>query len=108
MSRPGVMLYFDMVPALQYLNYEQKGRLLDAILRYAEHGENPGFDDPMLNMAWYFVVSRIDKDGEVYDGKIEQRRYAGYCSAAKKKELTPLPLDEWRELTAEEQKRLMQ
>lgn len=100
--RPGVMIYFDMMPAMKFLSYEQKGRLLEAILKYAESGEEPYFDDPMLGMAWYFIAPRIDKDGEVYDEKVEQKKYAVYCREAKKKETTPLSFEEWRQLPEEQ------
>lgn len=64
MNRPGVMIYFSLRPALKYLNDEQLGQLLKAILDYPEHGEQPDFVDSLLGMAWSFVVSGIDRDWE--------------------------------------------
>ena len=102
MPRPGVMIYFDMAPAMKFLSFEQKGRLLDAILQYAESGLEPDFDDPMLGMAWFFVVNRIDKDGEAYEEKVEQKRYAVYCREAKKNGATPLAFEEWKQISEDQ------
>ena len=44
----------------------------------------------------------LDKDGEVYDEKVEQKKYAVYCREAKKKETTPLSFEEWRQLPEEQ------
>lgn len=76
MNRPGVMIYFSLRPALKYLNDEQLGQLLRAILDYAECGEVPDFLNPLLAMAWSFVVDRIDRDWESYQQKVEKRKYA--------------------------------
>ena len=60
-KRPGVMLYFDLRPSLKLLSTEDRGRLFDAILDYAELGVVPELDG-MLAMAWEFIRPRIDKD----------------------------------------------
>ena len=106
-SRPGVMFYFDIRPAIKFLDNEQKGQLFDAILEYGEYGNLPDFTDPLLSMAWAFTLPRIDRDAEAYDDKIEQRRYAGYCSASRKKKIEPISYDEWKELTEEARKQLI-
>ena len=62
-DRPGVVLYFDVLPALKYLDVKQKGRLFEAILEYAENGKAPDFsDDPILGLAWCFIGPRIDRE----------------------------------------------
>ena len=100
-ERPGVILYFDVRPALRYLNYEQQGRLFEAMLDYGENGTLPNFEDPLLGMAWSFVQPRIDRDGVSYGLVVEQKKYAGYCSAAKRKKLVPISFDEWKDLPEE-------
>ena len=105
--RPGVLFYFDIRPALKFLSDEQNGQLFVAILEYGEYGTLPNFEDPLLNMAWSFVLPRIDRDAEAYDDKVEQKKYAGYCSAAKRKGLEPIPSDDWKALSDEERKRLL-
>lgn len=62
-DRSGVVLYFDVLPALKYLDVKQKGRLFEAILEYAENGKAPDFsDDPILGLAWCFIGPRIDRE----------------------------------------------
>lgn len=107
-DRPGVVLYFDVLPALRFLNYEQKGRLYEAILVYGESGKIPDFsEDPMLGMAWCFVGPRIDRDGESYTEKQEQKKYAVYCREAKKNNMVPLTFEEWKLRTDDERKSLL-
>lgn len=106
MSKPGVVLYFDILPALKFLSYDQKGKLFEAILEYGESGKSPDFaEDPLLGMAWCFVGPRIDRDGESYGVKAEQRKYAVYCREAKKANVSPLSFDDWRKSSEDERKR---
>ena len=75
-QKPGVMIYFDLRPCLQRLTNEQKGALFSAILNYAENGVLPELDDIAVGVAWDFVKPRIDRDTEVYAGKIVKARAA--------------------------------
>ena len=79
-KRPGVMLYFDIRPALQRLSDEARGRLLTAIFDYGEFGVVPNFSDDLLAMAWDFIQPRIDADAEKYKTRCNQA-----SSAAKKR-----------------------
>lgn len=83
-ERPGVMLYFDLEPALKMLDDSQCGRLLKAIFRYAHYGENPEFDDALLSMAWSFVKNAVDRDNERYETTIRERKIAGIKSDFKR------------------------
>lgn len=73
-NAPGVLLYFDLRPALDLLTYEEKGEIFDAILAYGEDGTVPDFDSDVLNMLWAFVVRRIDADRANYLAKCEKNR----------------------------------
>lgn len=73
--KPGVMLYFEMRPCLTCLSWEEKGRLLDAILAYGECGEIPELTGG-LQIAWSFIRQRIDADNEKYQAKCERAREA--------------------------------
>lgn len=94
-GRPGVMIYFDIRKALNFLTDQQKGRLFQAILDYAEQGSVPQFDGVMA-MAWAFVQPQLDRDGERYAGKVVKTKYAVYVREAKKKDEQPMPFEEWR------------
>lgn len=97
-QRPGVMLYFDLWPSLKRLNLEEKGRLLEAILEYAQWSAQPDFgEDLALALVWDFVRPRIDRDGERYEDTVQKRRYAVYIREEKKKGREPLDYEEWLE-----------
>ena len=107
MKRSGVMLYFSLRSALNYLNDEQLGQLLRAILDYAEYDEIPDFPDPLLAMAWSFVVSGIDRDWEAYQIKTEKKRYAAFCREALRQRKDEPAYDDWKAMTDEERKRYL-
>lgn len=83
-ERPGVMLYFELENALKLLNDSQRGQLLTAILEYAHYGAAPIFNDPLLDMAWSFVKSDLDRDGERYKDTVQKKRISGIISDFKR------------------------
>ena len=99
MNRPGVMIYFSLRPVLKYLNDEQLGQLLKAILDYGEYDVVPDFTEPLLAMAWSFVVAGIDRDWEAYQAKSEKRRYAAYCKDLLRKGKEELSYEAWKTMT---------
>lgn len=107
MNRSGVMIYFSLRPALRFLNDDQLGQLLRAILDYAEYGEIPDFVDPLLAMAWSFVVSGIDRDWEAYQSKVEKRQYAAYCREVLRKQKDEPTYESWKAMTDDERKRYL-
>ena len=83
-ERPGVMLYFDIEPGLKILDDPQRGQLLTAIMEYAHFGAIPDFADPLLSMAWSFVKSSIDRDGERYEKAVTKKKISGITSDFKR------------------------
>lgn len=83
-QRPGVMLYFDIEPGLKMLDDSQRGRLFSAILEYAHFGSVPSFDEPLLSMAWSFVKTSIDRDGERYEKAVNKKKISGITSDFKR------------------------
>ena len=73
-EKPGVMLYFDRLPFLKRMDFDQCGRLFCAIMEYAQYAVVPEFGDPMLDMAWDIVRPLIDQDTERYEAKCERNR----------------------------------
>ena len=95
-KRPGTMLYFDDIkPALKRMNDEQCGRLLRAIVSYAETGEKPEIDG-MEALVFDMLIPKIDRDGERYEESREQRQYAVYVREKKKAGESYLSITEWR------------
>lgn len=102
MSRPGVMLYFSILPALDSLPPASAGTLLLAAMHYAQDGKEPIFDDGALAFAWAFLKPMIEKDGEAYDGKKQRGEWLTYCRKCKQDNVSPLDFETWRERTVTE------
>lgn len=93
-GRPGVMLYFDIRPAIQRLTMEQRGELFTAIMDFAELGNVPELDG-VLGMCFDLIRPKIERDGERYKEVRAQRRYAVYCRDTKKSGNDPISFEEW-------------
>ncbi len=96
-QRPGVMLYFDIAPAIKRLSAEESGLLLRAILNYAEQGVAPDFESDMLGLVWDLLQPRLDRDAARYEEKALKARYSTYCREMKKRGLQPVEFEVWQE-----------
>lgn len=94
-QRPGVMLFFDVRPALKRLTIEERGRLFEAILDYGELGLLPDFEGG-LGIVWDFIQPRIDQDAARYADKVLKNRYSVYTREAKRAGLQPVEFEIWR------------
>ncbi len=94
-NRPGVMFYFDLIPALEMMDDADAGRIFKAALEYAKCGTLPEFCG-MAAVAWAFIQPKIDRDGESYQESVIDKKYAAYCSHLKVGQ-TRLERDEWYE-----------
>lgn len=106
MSKPGVVVYFDIRPCIARLSLSEKGQLFDAILDYAENGVEPEIDGG-LGVAWDFIRPRIDKDSARYARKVESNQYAVFTRELKKRGLEPVSRDVWESMTSIERERTM-
>lgn len=97
MARPGLMLYFDILPALDKLPSSAVGELLLAALHYAQDGIEPSFEDSSLTFAWAFLRPAIDRDGITYEGKRLKGDWLTYCRQCKKDGVDALDFETWRE-----------
>ena len=98
MARPGIMLYFDMLAPIESLNFIEKGKILEAMLRYARDGVLPQFTGK-LAVAWLFLKPRLDKDAQAYEAAVLQRSYANYCRSRKMQGLARVKFEDWLELS---------
>lgn len=94
-QRPGVMLFFDIRPALKRLTIEERGQLFEAILNYGELGLLPDFEGG-LGIVWDFIQPRIDQDAERYADKVLKNKYSAYVREAKKADIQPAEFETWR------------
>lgn len=94
-QRPGVMLFFDVRPALKRLTVEERGRLFEAILDYGELGLLPDFEGG-LGIVWDFIQPRIDQDAARYADRVLKNKYSVYTREAKKAGIQPVEFEIWR------------
>lgn len=94
-ERPGIMLYFDMAEPIKGLGYEEKGRLLEAMLDYGQFGVIPEFDG-YLTIAWGFIRPKLDADAKRYRQKVVKNTYSSFCAKEKKNgNNSPMDFEEW-------------
>lgn len=101
-NRPGVMIYFDdFRPITDFLDDEQLGVLLRAVLSYAENGEWVGDDcDGNVRFVLNTLRPKIDRDAERYERSVLQKKHAVYSREQKKQGKEPLSFDDWLEVNS--------
>lgn len=102
MARPGVMLYFSILPALDSLPTASAGTLLLAAMHYAQDGQEPVFKDATLSFAWALLKPSIDRDGEAYDEKRLRGEWMTYCRQCKRDGNEAVDFETWRQRTVTE------
>ena len=75
-DKPGVMLYFELMPMFDELSNTAVAELVLAIMNYARDGVLPEFEDPALRAVWPLMQRHVELDDEVYRRKSEARRKA--------------------------------
>ena len=101
-KRPGIMVYFELLDALEDYNAEEAGQLFLAMLRYGQYGELPEFADRGMRTLWMSTKRKIDMDNRSYEQACCNRRYSTYVREAKKRGETILDRDEWERRQQEE------
>ena len=93
-NKPGVMIYFDIIPLIEEMNPENAGQLFLAILKYAQYGEVPSLSG-LARSVWPFIKSLVDRDSRRYDIARKKKQWATYCRDAKRRDEEPLDFDLW-------------
>ena len=93
-NKPGVMIYFDMLPMLERLSDKNAGILFRGILQYGATGEEPELPDK-LQLFWPLIQMRLNADDERYRMASNRGKYAAYTRWARKRGVEPLPYLEW-------------
>ena len=93
-SRPGVMLYFETLQAIEELEAEDAKQIMSAILHYSRDGELPALRGP-LAAVWSLIQSGLDRDNVRYGEKQIRGIWLTYCRKCKSTGETPLGFDEW-------------
>ncbi len=102
MARPGVMLYFSILPALDSLPPASAGTLLLCAMHYAQDGQEPVFEDATLAFAWALLKPSIDRDGQCYDEKRLRGEWMTYCRQCKRDGNEAVDFETWRQRTVTE------
>lgn len=84
-NRPGVMVYFDLLPVLNVLDDAQAGRLFRGILEYAQDGVVPDFSEPVLLVAWAGIQDKLDRDASKYEERCTKNAFSRYCGLENKR-----------------------
>ena len=74
--QPGVMLYYDDYRPLRRLPEADRCRLIEAALDYACLGREPEFNTLETQMAWDFLLPRLELDRLAYEEKVRARTEA--------------------------------
>ena len=83
-ERPGFMLYYETLEALDEYTEAEAGRFVRAVGQYARYGVIPDFEDRGLRGLWRLVQPKIDRDDSAYSEKCRKNRYNSYVSAEKR------------------------
>lgn len=93
-NRPGVMLYFETLRAIEELEAEDAKQILSAILHYCRDGEEPAFHG-MPAALWHLIRNGLDRDAERYNEKQLRGHWLTYCRKCKDNGTEPRSFDEW-------------
>ena len=94
-KRPGIMVYFEILDALEDYNTEEIGQLFLAMLRYGDTGVLPEFTDRGMRTLWLSTKQKLDLDNLRYEQTCSNRRYSTYVREAKKRGEVFLDREEW-------------
>lgn len=93
-SRPGVILYFETLQAIEELDAEDAKQMVSAILHYSRDGVLPDFHGT-LAAFWLLIRPSLDRDGERYNTQRLRGIWLTYCRKCKKEGNAPLDFEEW-------------
>ena len=83
-EKKSFVMYFDMEKQFEMLSDAKAGKLIKALMKYARCKEIPAFHDGMLEMAFSFISTQIDRDSEKYAETCRKRSEYGKKGGAPK------------------------
>lgn len=93
-NKPGVMIYFETLQAIDTLSAEDTKQIMGAILRYARDWESPSLQGALAAL-WFFIKPSLDRDSARYDEMRTRGLWLTYCRKCKKEGIEPLAIEEW-------------
>ena len=80
-KKPGVMIYFEILPVLENLWWWQRFAVLEAMIYYARDGKKPRFRGS-LKAVWGLIQPIVDRDDTRYQKTLEARKKGGKIRGA--------------------------
>ena len=93
-NKPGIMIYFDILPTIARLSEKNAGILFRAVLEYGSTGKEPELPY-QLRLIWPMVQMRLIADDQRYQTMTYKRKYAAYSRWAKEKGEEHLSYKQW-------------
>lgn len=93
-NKPGVVLYFEALQAIESLDAEDTKKVISAILHYARDNETPSFSGT-LAAFWFMVQAGLDRDGDKYNSKRQRGVWLTYCRKCKEDGIESLSFEAW-------------
>ena len=100
-ERPGIMVYFDLLPQLEEYSPEEVGILFMAMLEFGAYGTIPTFEDRGMRIIWREVQGKIERDNAKYQQKVLDGAYGAYKREMEKIGREALPKQKWLEAQKE-------
>lgn len=94
-ERPGVMFYFDTMPAIKKMEPNDVYAVFMAGMEYGQFGVVPELDG-VASIVWDLIKPKIDRDGEAYQKKVLQQTWKGYIRHIEDEKDRPT-FEEWYE-----------
>ena len=93
-DKPGVMIYFDILPAIRHMSNADKGILFEAMLEYGQTGMEMELPK-RLHVLWPLIQMRLDSDTLRYEKTVITKKYAAYVRWSKKQNINPISFVDW-------------
>ena len=94
MTKPGIMLYFELRPCIDQLQEKEKAELLVAMMDYGEYGSVPELSE-RVGLIWPLIRQKLDRDTKRYEQTVQNKRYAAYVRDCKYHGNEPLRRTDW-------------
>ena len=95
-QRPGIYLYRNDYELLCELEPEDRCRVLDGMMEYAQSGELPDFSGSRLaTVVWKSIRPHLDHDASRYQKRVSDSEYAVCCREWDRNGLPRLSREEW-------------
>ncbi len=97
---PGILVFCEMLQALQTIGAEQTGLLVLGALEYQYDKVEPVFENAMTQIVWSMYRPRLDANRQSWEMQVDGGKlggeYSKYLSDCKDKNESPMAYPEWR------------